>query len=92
VFHNITSSGISTQCIQQLPAIVSPDCYFYGTINNFEGQFGPVQVGLTSTSATQYTSKTAAYSSQPGWSFATGLGSVNASNLLTAWKKFVNAP
>lgn len=92
VFHNVTSSGISTQCIQQLPAIVSPNCYFYGTINNFQGQYGPVQVGLTSTSATQYTSKTAAYLAQPGWSFATGLGSVNASNLLSAWKRFVNAP
>ncbi|MFC5743072.1 S53 family peptidase [Dyella tabacisoli] len=92
VFHNVTRSGISTQCIQQLPAVVSPDCYFYGTIANFQGIYGPVQVGLTSSSATVYTPKTAAYASQPGWSFATGLGSVNAKNLLAAWKAFVNAP
>ena len=92
VFHNVTSSGNSTQCIQQLPALVSPDCYFYGTISNYEGEFGSVQVGLTSTSATQYTPKTAAYDTQQGWSFASGLGSVNATNLLAAWKAFVNAP
>ncbi len=92
VFHNVTRSGISAQCIQQLPSLVTPDCYFYGTVSNYEGLFGPVQVGLTSTSATQYNAKTAAYLSQPGWSFAAGLGSVNAKNLLAAWKSFVNAP
>jgi hypothetical protein len=54
--------------------------------------FGPVQVGLTSSSTKQYTPKTAAYAAQPGWSFASGLGSVNAKNLLAAWKAFDNAP
>ncbi|WP_266158193.1 S53 family peptidase [Dyella silvatica] len=92
VFHNVTRSGISTQCIQQLPGVVTADCYFYGTIQNFQGLYGPVQVGLTSSSATAYTPKTTAYSSQQGWSFAAGLGSVNAKNLLTAWKAFDNAP
>jgi hypothetical protein len=28
---------------------------------------------------------------QPGWSFATGLGSVNAKNLLIAWRAFLHA-
>ncbi|HEX7815040.1 S53 family peptidase [Dyella sp.] len=92
VFHNITRGGISTQCIQQLPDVVTPDCYFYGNLKNFEGLFGAVQIGLTSTNAKKYNDKVAAYNAQPGWSFATGLGSVNANNLLTAWKKFVNAP
>lgn len=92
VFHNITTSGITTQCLQQLPGTVTPDCYFYGTVNNYLGFFGPIQVGLTSTSATKFTPKTEAYATQPGWSFATGLGSVNASNLFTAWKKFINVP
>ena len=91
-FHNVTRSGIATQCIQQLPDVVTPDCYFYGNISNFEGLFGPVQVGLTSSSTTQYTPKTSAYAAQPGWSFAAGLGSVNAKNLLAAWKAFDNAP
>ena len=93
VFHNITSGGNSTQCIQVAEfAQVTPDCYFYGTIQNFEGIYGPTLVGLTSSNATKYNSNTAAFASQPGWSFANGLGSVNANNLFSAWKAFVNAP
>jgi subtilase family serine protease len=88
VFHNVTRGGISTQCIQQLPDIATPDCRFYGVIANLYGFYGPFQVGLTSTSATTYGPKTAAYLSQPGWSFAAGLGSVDASNLLAAWEAY----
>lgn len=89
VFHNITGGGNSTQCIQ-LQGEVTPNCYFYGTFKNFLGFYGATQVGLTSTSTSKYNSTTAAYDAQPGWSFANGLGSVNAGNLLTAWKAFVN--
>ena len=91
VFHNVTRGGISTQCIQ-LQGEATDDCYFYGTIKNFEGFFGPTQIGLTSTKPNKYNANTVAYNAQPGWSFASGLGSVNGANLLTAWKKFVNAP
>jgi subtilase family serine protease len=91
VFHNITSGGNSTQCIQiQAFGDVTPDCYFYGTIANYEEFFGATLVGLTSTSTSKYNDNTAAFAAQPGWSFANGLGSVNANNLLTAWKKFVH--
>jgi subtilase family serine protease len=93
VFHNITGGGNSTQCIQvQAFAQVTPDCYFYGTIQNFEGFYGPTLIGLTSTSTTKYNSNTAAFAARPGWSFANGLGSVNTNNLFSAWKAFVNAP
>jgi subtilase family serine protease len=87
VFYNVTEGGNSTQCIE-FSGQTTPDCYIYGTINNFEGFFGPVQVGLTATSTTKYNSTTAAYAAQAGWSFANGLGSVNANNLFTAWKNF----
>lgn len=93
VFHNITRGGNSSQCIALADFDeTTPDCYFYGTIENFYQQYGSARVGLTSTSASKYTDKTAAYSAQPGWSFANGLGSVDAGNLLTAWKAFANAP
>jgi len=93
VFHNITDGGNSTQCVVvEEFGESTPDCYFYGTIQNFEGFYGPTQIGLTSTSTSTYNTKTAAYAAQAGWNFANGLGSVNAYNLLTAWKKFVNAP
>ena len=89
VFHNITDGGNSTQCVELLSDNeVTPDCYFYGTIQNFEGFYGPTKVGLTSSNATKYNSSTAAYAAQPGWSAANGLGSVNATNLLSAWKSF----
>ena len=91
-FHNVTSGGISTQCIQQLPNYVTPDCYFYGTVTNLFGFYGPFQVGLTSNSATKYAAANIAYPSKPGWSFAAGLGSVNAANLLAAWKAFEFVP
>jgi subtilase family serine protease len=86
VFHNVTRGSISTECIQEAPAITS-HCYFVGTI----GQ-GELQVGLTSTDATTYNPKTKAYAARPGWSFASGLGSVNTANLLKAWRNFVGAP
>ncbi|GGA30509.1 S53 family peptidase [Dyella nitratireducens] len=93
VFYNITTGGNSTQCVQ-IAALsqITPDCYFYGTIQNFLQFYGPTKVGLTATSTSSYNSNTAAYSAQSGWSFANGLGSVNAANLLSAWKAFVNAP
>lgn len=92
VFHNVTSGNISTQCYQESTAYFSfttANCYFYGGILN-----GEVQLGLTSSQAspTSYNSTNKAFSAQPGWSFASGLGSVNATNLLIAWRKFVYAP
>jgi len=87
-FHNITRGSIATQCVQQLPYIVTPDCYYYGALPN--SFLGPIQVGLTSTNISKYNPKTEAYAAQPGWSFASGLGSVNANNLFNAWKAFVN--
>jgi subtilase family serine protease len=87
VFHNITRGSIATQCVQQLPDIATPDCYYYGALPN--SFYGPLQVGLTSTKPGKYNANTEAYAARPGWSFATGLGSVNAKNLLNAWEVFV---
>jgi uncharacterized repeat protein (TIGR01451 family) len=53
-----------------------------GTFNCY---FGAGGLGVLSTSNTSYAP---AYAAAPGWDFATGIGSVNASNLLTA---FVNS-
>jgi subtilase family serine protease len=91
VFHNVTRGSISTQCFEEQPLyeFTTDNCYFYGTVSQ-----GNVQLGLTTTDAspTAYTVANKAYSAQPGWSFAAGLGSVNARNLLIAWRAFVNAP
>jgi subtilase family serine protease len=93
VFYNITEGGNSTQCVQIASlGQTTPNCYFYGTIPNFLQAYGPTLVGLTSTSTTAYNSKTSAFAAKQGWSFANGLGSVNATNLLSAWKKFNYLP
>ncbi len=90
VFHNVTRGSISTQCYQPANGLYTTDnCYFYGTV-----QQGNFQLGLTTTDATPtgYTVGNKAYGAQPGWSFASGLGSVDAKNLLIAWRAFINAP
>jgi subtilase family serine protease len=96
VFHNITRGSTSTQCWQvdgetnpvTGAPVLTPNCKFYGT-GTFAGF--SVQVGLTTLDPTQpYSKKTEAYPAQPGWSFASGLGSVNAGKLVKAWQRFVN--
>ena len=79
VFHNVTRGSIATQCIYA----TTPDCYIYGTIKNYA-----IPVGLTSLSSSKYNATTEAYRAHPGWSFAAGLGSVNAANLVKAWLAF----
>jgi subtilase family serine protease len=88
VFYNVTSGSNSTQCFQET-GFTTANCYYYGAVD-----YNNVQVGLTSTVAapTSYTGTNKAFPAQPGWSFANGLGSVNATNLLMAWRAFDNAP
>jgi hypothetical protein len=82
----ITQGGNPTQCVQiEAFKETTPDCYFYGSVSNFWGQYGPALISLTSESASHYN---AAFAAQPGLNFANGLGSVNAANLLAAWQLF----
>jgi subtilase family serine protease len=94
VFHNVTRGSISSQCgeFQQEPFIAN--CYIYGATNNYINFLGTGLVGLITTDAapTSYGVSNKAYGAQPGWSFAAGLGSVNATNLLIAWRAYVQAP
>jgi subtilase family serine protease len=100
VFHNVTRGSISSGCYQTLdngsPEFTTPNCYFYNTApEGYDKNGNPIlaQVGLTITqaSSTSYSPSVKAYSAQPGWSFASGLGSVNARNLLIAWRAFAGA-
>jgi len=95
VFHNVTSGSNSSQCYQEsthFDEFTTSNCYYYGNVVSDQG--GTIQVGLTSALAapTTYTQSNKAYPAGPGWSFASGLGSVNATNLLIAWRAFVKAP
>ena len=92
VFHNITRGAISSNCYDVEPYFTTPNCYYYQKID--EG--GGVTVGLglttTDTNPSSYSQANKAYGSRPGWNFTTGLGSVDARNLLIAWRAFVHAP
>ena len=90
VFHNITRGSTSTQCISFTGE--TPNCYLYGSVDPYG--YGWYSVGLTTTDAspTSYSTANKAYNAGPGWSFAAGLGSVNATNLLIAWRAFAHAP
>ncbi len=93
VFHNITRGSISTECWEQKETFTTSNCYFFDTIEPY-GVGAFAQIGLTTQDAspTAYTPDNKAYQAQPGWSFASGLGSVNATNLLIAWRAFAHAP
>ncbi len=93
VFHNITRGSISTECYEQKETFTTSNCYFFDTVTPY-GVGAFAQIGLTTQDAspTGYSPDNKAYQAQPGWSFASGLGSVNATNLLIAWRAFVHAP
>jgi subtilase family serine protease len=103
VFHNVTRGSISSGCygVSSTPGqgyynFTTANCYIYNTTQSATAPDGsPVYLnfGLTTSDATptSYTPSNKAYSAQPGWSFAAGLGSVNTKNLLVAWRAFVGA-
>ena len=103
VFHNVTRGTISSGCysVTSTPGegyynYNTANCYYYNqTLATTDADGNPVyfNFGLTTNDAepTGYTPTNKAYSAQPGWSFAVGLGSVDTKNLLIAWRAFVGA-
>jgi hypothetical protein len=62
-------------------------CFYYGSVNYvyncyFGSADGNNELGVGSVSDTAYSPT---YGSSPGWDFATGIGSVNALNLVSNW-------
>jgi len=92
VFHNVTRGTISSNCYALDPQFTTSHCYYYRSDD--DGNGSTAQLGLTTTDAnpTSYGPANKAFNAQPGWSFASGLGSVDAKNLLIAWRGFVGAP
>jgi hypothetical protein len=94
VFHNVTRGSISSQCDEGEQAPYIANCFIYGYSNNYIDFLGTEAVGLvtTDTTPTAFGASNRAYGAQQGWSFASGLGSVNATNLLIAWRAYASAP
>ena len=92
VFHNITRGAISSNCYDVDPGFTTSNCYYYQAIDAGNGV--TINLGLTTTDVnpTSYNPTNKAFGSRPGWNFTTGLGSVDARNLLIAWRAFVHAP
>jgi subtilase family serine protease len=76
VFHSITAGDISVNC--------SGDINCFGTGFVGRGRTGFDGNGALSTSSLTYNP---AFASGNGWNFATGLGSVDAFNLIMNWSK-----
>lgn len=102
VFHNVTRGSITTNCYEQTTGETSltTNCFFLAdladySVNTIFGPIpiGPVHMGLTSTltAPTGLNAKNEAFTARPGWSFANGLGSVDAGNLTKAWLAYSKA-
>ena len=89
VFHNVTRGSISDDCSR---ADVAPpsNCYVYSSSDIGGGFTYYYGLNTADASPTSYGVDNKAYGARPGWSFASGLGSVNATNLLIAWRAFEN--
>jgi subtilase family serine protease len=72
IFNDVTLGDIDVNCTG------TTDCYGYSKTG------GTTTDGSLSPSTTTYSP---AYAAGTGWDFATGLGTVNAYNLVTAWSK-----
>jgi subtilase family serine protease len=80
-FHSITQGDIDQVCNGPY------NCYGYiGTVNYGRGGriFGTTYGGALSTSTTSFSS---AYGTGTAWNFSTGIGSVDAFNMVTNWTK-----
>ncbi len=84
IFYNVTQGDIAVNCGGTV------DCYGYASTSSGRGGFGgrrggfepQVGNGALSTSGTSYAP---AYGTAPGWNFSTGIGSINAANLVNNW-------
>jgi subtilase family serine protease len=85
IFHDVTTGDISVNCLG------SANC-FGSTVNSnsggggFNGRRGFGQAsGIDGALSLSTDSYSAAYSAASGWNFATGIGSIDAYNLVMNW-------
>lgn len=77
VFYDITAGDITVNCLP-----LTSNGTTVGTFSCFYPATNPGTNGVLSTSNTAYQP---AFSAQVGWDFATGIGTVNAANLVANW-------
>jgi hypothetical protein len=74
VFNDVTAGDIDVPCVPYIPYSV--------TIGSFNCYYDGAAVGVLSQSNSKFEP---AYAAGPGYDLATGLGSVNAFNLVRSW-------
>ena len=79
--NSTNGTGTASFCIFHDVTVGNNDVPCYGTVNCYD-PLGGAGYGVLSVSDSTLQ---IAYPSTPGWDFATGLGSVNISNLVWAW-------
>jgi subtilase family serine protease len=82
VFHNVTEGDISVNCGGSLNCYDATPATSGGGRGGRGGSGGSADDGALSTAAQSYAP---AFGAAAGWNFATGIGSVNALNLVNAW-------
>ncbi len=83
VFHNVTLGDIDVNCAG------TTNCYGNSAPERGIGRRNNTADGALSISRSAYDP---AYTTAPGWNFATGIGSVNVYNLLMNWKAAMTPP
>jgi len=77
IFHDVTEGDIDVPCTGTIT------CYGYSAGGSLDPLLPPTPIyGVMSVSSS---SLSPAFGATPGWNFATGLGSVNAANLVNNW-------
>jgi subtilase family serine protease len=82
VFHNVTQGDIDVNCAGSQNCYGAVAAYAGGGRRGGGGGFGGQANGALSGTSESYSP---AFKAGPGWNFATGIGSVNAANLVGAW-------
>jgi len=84
VFHNVTRGDIDVNCVGTENCYGSSGSTGSGGRGGRGGGFGNATSGALSTSSTSFSP---AYGTSISWSFATGIGSVDAFNLVMNWSQ-----
>jgi hypothetical protein len=80
IFHNVTEGDISVNCAG------SQDCFGSTVTTQQGGRRGGFSIATANGAlSTSGTSDAPAYAAAAGWNFATGIGTINALNLVNNW-------
>jgi subtilase family serine protease len=80
MFYNVTEGDNTVNCSG------STDCFGASASTTTHGRFGGGGASANGALSTSSATFTEAYGAAAGWNFATGIGSVNAANLVIGWK------